>query len=112
VPAVAAVPRLLAALPYLLRSPVGSLQIGASTQITNDGRGKVLSGTDGSRLYLQYTSSVVGNSSSIGQVPSTGGEVVPIAAPTLSMEIMGVASDGTPLLVSDQPCTAHDGPLW
>src|SRR5262245_5093874 len=110
--AVAIVALLLAALPYVLRSTAGSLQIGASAQITNDGRGKVLAGTDGSRLYLQYTSSVVGNSSSIGQVSSTGGEVVPIAAPTLSMQILGVSPDGNSLLVSDQPGTAFDGPLW
>src|SRR5215831_2468210 len=110
--AVAIVALLLAALPYVLRSTAGSLQIGASAQITNDGRGKILAGTDGSRLYLQYTSSVVGNSSSIGQVSSTGGEVVPIAAPTLSMQILGVSPDGNSLLVSDQPGTAFDGPLW
>jgi eukaryotic-like serine/threonine-protein kinase len=109
---VAIVALLLAALPYVLRSTAGSLLIGASAQITNDGRGKVLAGTDGSRLYLQYTSSVVGNSSSIGQVSSTGGEVVPIAAPTLSMQILGVSPDGNSLLVSDQPGTAFDGPLW
>ena len=109
--AVAIAALLLAALPYLLRSPA-SLQIGTSAQITNDGRGKVLAGTDGSRLYLQYTSSVVGNSSSIGQVSSSGGDVVPIAAPTLSMQILGVSADGNSLLVSDQPGTAFDGPLW
>src|SRR5215813_2002316 len=110
--AVAIVALLLAALPYVLRSTAGSLQIGASAQITNEGRGNVLAGSDGSRLYLQYTSSVVGNSSSIGQVSSTGGEVVPIAAPTLSMQILGVSPDGNSLLVSDQPGTAFDGPLW
>jgi len=110
--AVAIVALLLAALPYVLRSTAGSLAIGASAQITNDGRGKVLAGTDGSRLYLQYTSSVVGNSSSIGQVSSSGGEVVPISAPTLSMQILGVSPDGNSLLVSDQPGTAFDGPLW
>ena len=110
--AVAVIALLLASLPYLLRSPAGSLQIGAAEQITNDGRGKVLAGTDGSRLYLQYVSSVVGNSSSIGQVSSSGGDVVPIAAPTLSMQILGVSPDGNSLLVSDQPGTAFDGPLW
>jgi hypothetical protein len=83
---------LLATLPYLLRSSAGSLEIGTSAQITNDGRGKVLAGTDGSRLYLQYASSLVGNSSPIGQVSSTGGDVVPISAPTLSMQILGVSS--------------------
>src|SRR5262249_11795403 len=48
--------------------PVSPLRVTTSTQITNDGRGKVIAGTDGSRLYLQYVSSVTGNSSSIGQV--------------------------------------------
>jgi len=110
--AVAIAALLLAAVPYLFRSPAASLQIGAAAQITNDGRGKVLAGTDGSRLYLQYTSSIIGNSSSIGQVSGTGGEVVPIAAPTLSMQILGVSPDGNSLLVSDQPGTAFDGPLW
>src|SRR5215471_12415161 len=110
--AVAFAALLLASLPYFLRSPAASLAIGASAQITNDGRGKVLAGTDGSRLYLQYTSSVVGNSSPIGQVSSSGGEVVPISAPTLSMQILGVSPDGNSLLVSDQPGTAFDGPLW
>jgi len=109
--AVAIVALLLATLPYLLRAPA-LLQIGTSAQITNDGRSKVLAGTDGSRLYLQYTSSVIGNSSPIGEVSSTGGEVVAIAAPTPSTQILGVSPDGNSLLVSDQPGTAFDGPLW
>jgi serine/threonine protein kinase/Tol biopolymer transport system component len=93
-------------------APVAPLRVASSTQITDDGRGKVIAGTDGSRLYLQYVSSVVGNSSSIGQVPSTGGEVVPIAAPSLSMHILSVSADGSSLLVSDEPGTSFDGPLW
>jgi serine/threonine protein kinase/Tol biopolymer transport system component len=97
---------------YWLTSPAAPLQVTTSAQITNDGRSKVLAGTDGSRLYLQYVSSVVGDSSSIGQVPSTGGEVVPIAAPSLSMKILSVSADGSSLLVSDQPGTSFDGPLW
>jgi Tol biopolymer transport system component len=104
--AVAAVPAV-----WFMR-PVAPLEVGTSAQITDDGRSKVLAGTDGSRLYLQYVSSVVGDSSSIGQVPSTGGEVVPIAAPSLSMKILSVSADGASLLVSDQPGTAFDGPLW
>ena len=102
----------LAALAAWLVSPVAPLKIGKSAQITNDGRGKVLAGTDGSRLYLQYTSSVVAKSSPIGQVPSAGGEVVPIAVPSMSMQILSVAPDGASLLVSDEPGTAFDGPLW
>jgi eukaryotic-like serine/threonine-protein kinase len=97
---------------YWLTSPLPPLRLSGSSQITNDGRSKVLAGTDGSRLYLQYVSSVVGDSSSIGQVYSSGGEVVPIAAPSLSMKILSVSPDGSFLLVSDEPGTAFDGPLW
>jgi eukaryotic-like serine/threonine-protein kinase len=103
---------LAAVLAVWLMGPVAPLEVSTSTQITDDGRSKVLAGTDGSRLYLQYVSSVVGDSSSIGQVPSTGGEVVPIAAPSLSMRILSVSANGSSLLVADQPGTAFDGPLW
>src|SRR5262245_24435651 len=103
----------LAAIPfYRYLVPLPPLQVGSSAQITNDGRAKLLAGTDGSRLYLQYTTSVVANSSPIGQVSVAGGEVVPIAAPTLSMQILSVSNDGGSLLVSDEPGTAFDGPLW
>jgi len=37
---------------------------------------------------------------------------VPIAAPSLSMQILSVSPDGSSLLVSDEPGTAFDGPLW
>lgn len=100
------------ALAYWMTSPLAPLKVSGSVQITDDGRGKVLVGTDGSRLYLQYISSVVGESSSIGQVFDTGGEVVPISAPSLSMQILSVSPDGASLLVSDEPGTAFDGPLW
>jgi eukaryotic-like serine/threonine-protein kinase len=95
-----------------LKVPPAPLRVWGSTQITNDGLSKVLVGTDGSRLYVQYPSSIVGNSSSIGQVSSSGGEVVPIAAPSVSMQVLSVSPDGASLLVSDEPGTAFDGPLW
>lgn len=100
------------AIAYWLTLPRPPLKVGGSVQITNDGRGKLLAGTDGSRLYLQYISSVVADSSSIGQVASAGGEVVPISAPSLSMQILNISPDGSILLVSDKPGTAFDGPLW
>jgi len=102
----------LAACYYWMNLPPPPLKIWGSAQITNDGRSKLLAGTDGSRLYLQYPSSVTGQSSSIGQVASSGGDVVPISAPSLSMQILGVSPDGSSLLVSDEPGTAFDGPLW
>jgi Tol biopolymer transport system component len=102
----------LAVLAHLLTSATPPLKISSSAQITNDGRGKLLAGTDGARLYLQYTSSVLAGSSAIGQVSAAGGEVAPIAAPSLSMQILNVSPDGSSLLVSDEPGTAFDGPLW
>jgi serine/threonine protein kinase/Tol biopolymer transport system component len=97
---------------YYWMIPPPPLKVWGSTQITNDGRNKTLAGTDGARLYVQYPSSVTGQSSSIGQVSVAGGEVVPIAAPTVSMQILNVSPDGSSLLVSDEPGTAFDGPLW
>jgi len=102
----------LAVLAHSLASPTHPLKISSSAQITNDGRGKLLAGTDGARLYLQYTSSVLAGSSAIGQVSAAGGEVAPILAPSLSMQILNVSPDGSSLLVSDEPGTAFDGPLW
>jgi len=97
---------------YSLTAVPAALKLSGSTQITTDGRAKLLAGTDGARLYLQYNTSVVGDSSSIGEVSSSGGEVVPISAPSISMQILGVSPDGSMLLISDEPGTAFDGPLW
>jgi serine/threonine protein kinase/Tol biopolymer transport system component len=97
---------------YWAVASIEPLRLGGSAQITNDGRGKALAGTDGARLYLQYASFAAGASSAMGQVASSGGEVAPIAAPSLSMQILSLSPDGTSLLMSDQPGTAFDGPLW
>jgi len=102
---------MVGALARWLISPA-PLHVGASTQITSDGRSKLLAGTDGARLYLQYTSSAVAGTSPIGQVSSGGGPVVAIAAPSMSMQILSVSPDGASLLVADEPGTAFDGPLW
>jgi len=42
----------------------------------------------------------------------SGGDAVPLAAPSVSMQILNVSEDGASLLVSDQPGTAFDGPIW
>jgi serine/threonine protein kinase/Tol biopolymer transport system component len=111
----------LAVFTYSLTSLPAPLTLSGATQITNDGRAKVLAGTDGARLYLQYYRSLVGDSSSMGQVSSSGGEVVPLSAPSVSMQILNVSPDGSALLISDalsafvaqgEPGTAFDGPLW
>jgi eukaryotic-like serine/threonine-protein kinase len=103
---------LAAALIRWMMLPTLPLKVWGAVQITNDGQSKLLAGTDGARLYLQYTSSVIGGSSSIGEVSVTGGEVVPISSPSLSMQVLSVSPDGSSLLASDEPGTAFDGPLW
>src|SRR5262249_49046038 len=103
---------LLSVVAAWVSAPPPPLKVGSSTQITSDGRGKVLVGSDGARLFLQYPSSVVAQSSAIGQVAGTGGEVVAISAASVSMQILSVSPDGSSLLVSDEPGTAFDGPLW
>ena len=101
-----------AAFVYSLTVVPAPVKLSGAKQITNDGRTKLLAGTDGARLYLQYNTSVVGDSSSMGQVSSSGGEVVPLSAPSVSMQILNVSPDGSALLISDEPGTAFDGPLW
>ena len=103
---------LLAAFLFWLAVPPRVIKLSGATQITNDGRAKVLAATDGSRLSLQYSASVTADSSSIGQVSVSGGDVVPLSAPSISMQVLSVSPDGSALLVSDQPGTAFDGPLW
>jgi len=97
---------------YRRSMTITPLKLSGGAQITNDGRTKVLAGTDGARLYLQYTAAVRPGASSIGQVSVSGGDAVPLAAPSVSMQILSVSEDGASLLVSDQPGTAFDGPMW
>ena len=97
---------------YWRNMPAEALKLSGGTQITNDGRVKSLVGTDGARLYMQYSAPLAAGASSIGQVSVSGGEVVPLAAPNVSMQILNVSEDGASLLVSDQPGTAFDGPMW
>jgi len=102
----------MAGVAYWRSRPVEPVKLTGGAQITNDGRAKSLAGTDGARLYLQYSSPLAAGRSSIGQVSVSGGEVVPLAAPSVSMQILNVSEDGASLLVSDQPGTAFDGPMW
>ena len=102
----------IAGVVYWQSRPAAPLKLTGGAQITNDGRAKALIGTDGARLYLQYNAPLALGASSIGQVSVSGGEVVPLAAPSVSMQILNVSADGASLLVSDQPGTAFDGPMW
>jgi eukaryotic-like serine/threonine-protein kinase len=79
------------------------------TQLTHDGEQKVVTGTDGSRLYL-----AVGPYKGIGQMPVSGGDPVSIGSPTSHMYPLGLSPDGNELLAVEYPGNAVEDPgrLW
>jgi Tol biopolymer transport system component len=98
-----------AALAYWLVPPLPAPKVSGYTQITHDARPKFLTGTDGSRLYLQEQAQ--GFSYPIAQVSAAGGQVAPISASSPTLYVLNVSPDGSDLLVADRPGTVSDGPL-
>jgi len=98
-----------AALAYWLVPPLPAPKVSGYTQITHDARPKFLTGTDGSRLYLQEQAQ--GFSYPIAQVSAAGGQVAPISASSPTLNVLNVSPDGSDLLVADRPGTVSDGPL-
>lgn len=92
--AVAAI--LLAVGIWFLSRPMPPPRITAYTQITRDGRHKILSGTDGSRVYFNQFSPI-----SIAQVTVNGGEIarLSIAIPQADIFLRDISPDGTNALV-------------
>ena len=91
---------------WYLRRPLPPLRVAEYTQITHDGRPKIIAGTDGSRLYFNRYS----DPQTTAQVAISGGEIaqVPVALPFPL--IKDVSPDGSTLLV-----TSHEGgkvSLW
>lgn len=81
---------------YLLR-PLPPLRVsGEYVQITHDGHGKSLAGTDGSRLYFTIKDAT----QPIAQVAISGGEIVPIPTTLPGPFLQDVSPDGSSLLVS------------
>lgn len=87
---------LLAAAFWYLSRPLPSPRITTYTQITHDGRGKNLGGTDGSRLYFTQASPLA-----IEQVSVNGGDAtpVPLAIADAEMQLGDVSPDGSSALV-------------
>jgi DNA-binding winged helix-turn-helix (wHTH) protein len=86
---------LLAGAYWYLSRPLPPPRITAYTQITHDGREKLLVGTDGSRLYFTQM-----QPKALAQVGVSGGEVAQIPAKVPGIfYLLDVAPDGSNLLV-------------
>jgi eukaryotic-like serine/threonine-protein kinase len=81
----------IAAVAYLWFRPEPVPKVSNYVQLTHDGKGKSLVGTDGSRLYLNFQG--------ISQLPVIGGEPVRIPTPSPQMWAVDVSPDGSRLLL-------------
>jgi DNA-binding winged helix-turn-helix (wHTH) protein len=88
----------LAATGWWLSRPLPPPRIMAYTRLTHDGAAKLVGGTDGSRIYVQFE----GNTTDpIGEVSVSGGEIahIPIALPHIGY-LEDVSPDGSRFLIS------------
>jgi serine/threonine protein kinase/Tol biopolymer transport system component len=93
-----------AAILYYGHRPPPLPRVSNYVQLTYDGEPKHLVATDGSRLYLR-----VGTETSmrVAEVSVSGGDPLPIPAPSEGMTPLSVSPDGAQLLAIDKP-----GHLW
>jgi DNA-binding winged helix-turn-helix (wHTH) protein/Tol biopolymer transport system component len=94
---------------WYLHRPLPKAQVTRYTQLTHDGHGKTLGGTDGSRIYFTQASPFV-----IGQIPVTGGNAAPVQAaePLGLAQIFDVSPDGVNLLISQRETGELARELW
>jgi Tol biopolymer transport system component len=98
-------------LAFLFQPALPPPRVTGSTQITNDGRNKQGMVTDGSRIY--FSSFASPGSSSLYQVPTAGGDSVPVATSLLSPYAVDISPDSSKLLVRSCLGTMqYDCPLW
>ncbi|MGD0628096.1 MAG: protein kinase [Terracidiphilus sp.] len=93
---------------WYLQRPLPAPRITGYTPITNDGRTKLLAGTDGSRVYFTQSSP-----NSIAEVGVTGGEIaqVPVEVTGADISLVDVSPDGSSFLVNSGGRTAT-GTIW
>ena len=84
------------------------LRISEYTQLTHDGHTGVVSGTDGSRVYLTW-----GHTSSIEEVAASGGEIETVPSIKLPSPVLfAVSPDGSSLLVQSLWIETPSSPLY
>jgi len=94
---------------YFWTQPALVPKVSNYVQLTHDGRLKSLIGTDGARLYLGVPPD---SHSNIAAVSISGGDPTAIPAPSPDMFAVGVAPDGSQLLVKAAQTSATETPLW
>jgi serine/threonine protein kinase/Tol biopolymer transport system component len=94
---------------YFWTRPTPVPKVSNYVQLTHDGRLKSLIGTDGARLYLGVPPDAYLN---IAEVSVSGGDPMPIPAPSPDMLAVAVSPDGSQLLALDAQTSATDTPLW
>ncbi len=83
---------------WYLHRPLPPPRITQYTQITHDGRQKVLVGTDGSRLYFNWMSGPL-SPESIAQVAISGGGIAPVPVALPNPFLVDVSPNGSSFLV-------------
>jgi DNA-binding winged helix-turn-helix (wHTH) protein/Tol biopolymer transport system component len=93
---------------WYLHRPLPLPRITAYTQLTHDGREKILAGTDGIRLYFTRWLE------SIDQVGVTGGETaqIPVAVPGGASDLWDVSPDGSNFLIASVGPGQRIYPVW
>jgi DNA-binding winged helix-turn-helix (wHTH) protein/WD40 repeat protein len=83
---------------WYLHRPLPQPRITQYTQITHDGRQKVLVGTDGSRLYFNWMSGPL-SPESIAQVAISGGGIAPVPVALPSPFLVDVSPNGSSFII-------------
>lgn len=102
----------LAVLAYFWLRPASAPKISSYTQLSHDGKPKLLIGTDGSRLYLGMgaDSSVIHG---MAEMSVTGGDPRPLTIlPSPDMVPVDLSANGAELLVVDGRGAPPRGPIW
>src|SRR5713226_1061706 len=94
---------------YFWTRPAPVPKVSNYVQLTHDGHLKTLIGTDGARLYLGVPPDARSN---IAVVSISGGDPTAIPAASPDMFAVGVAPDGSQLLVLAAQTSATETPLW
>jgi DNA-binding winged helix-turn-helix (wHTH) protein/Tol biopolymer transport system component len=99
----------LAGAVWYLRRPLPPPRIAAYKQLTHDGKTKGLAATDGSRLYVNFSSPNL-----IAQLGVNGGEfaTLPIAMPGTDIFITDVSPDGSNALINDHELGHSSYSMW
>ena len=85
--------------------PAAATAVTEYTQITHDGRQKILVGTDGSRLYFNRMSGPT-SPESVAQVANSGGGIAPVPIALPNPFLVDVSPNGSSFLIS------ADAGLW